>query len=163
MDIKQTILSDIRVELTDEFDQNFERKAFFDRPWAPAKHDPGIGSLMIRTARLRNSIRSSISGDSIRFDSDTAYAAILNTGGVINRNITVTPKMRRWAWAMYHNTKNEMYKGMALTKKQSIRQRINMPARTFIGYHPAIDKMVNGVVTSAAQAYFGDSLKRIIR
>ena len=28
-------MRDLKVELDDEFDRNFERKAFFDRPWAP--------------------------------------------------------------------------------------------------------------------------------
>ena len=28
----QNVLKDIKVELDEEFDRNFERKAFFDRP-----------------------------------------------------------------------------------------------------------------------------------
>ncbi len=34
--IKNT-LSDIKVELTEEFDRNFERKGFFGQPWKPRK------------------------------------------------------------------------------------------------------------------------------
>ena len=30
-----SILSDIRVELADEFDRNFQREAFFSKPWNP--------------------------------------------------------------------------------------------------------------------------------
>lgn len=30
-DFKQKLISDIRVKLTEEFDRNFERKAFFDK------------------------------------------------------------------------------------------------------------------------------------
>ena len=33
------ILSDIRVELTDEFDRNFRRQAFFSQPWE-RRHSP---------------------------------------------------------------------------------------------------------------------------
>ena len=31
-DIRKLLANDIRVELSEEFDRNFERKAFFDRP-----------------------------------------------------------------------------------------------------------------------------------
>ena len=38
MDLKHKILNDLRVELSDEFDRNFQRKAFFDRPWPPRRN-----------------------------------------------------------------------------------------------------------------------------
>lgn len=34
-DFLNNVMRDLKVELDDEFDRNFERKAFFDRPWAP--------------------------------------------------------------------------------------------------------------------------------
>ena len=37
--LKADILSDMRVELSDEFDRNFERKAFFSDKWKPRAHD----------------------------------------------------------------------------------------------------------------------------
>ena len=37
--LKSDILSDMRVELSDEFDRNFERKAFFSDKWKPRAHD----------------------------------------------------------------------------------------------------------------------------
>ncbi len=36
MDLKkwmQNIVQDVKVDLTDEFDRNFERKGFFDETW----------------------------------------------------------------------------------------------------------------------------------
>ena len=33
----KNILTDIKVELSQEFDQNFERKAFFDKKWKDRK------------------------------------------------------------------------------------------------------------------------------
>lgn len=49
------IMKDIRVELTEEFDLNFERKAFFDRKWTPLSpnYQPTTGSMLIRTGALR--------------------------------------------------------------------------------------------------------------
>lgn len=35
--LKRNILSDMRVELAEEFDRNFERKAFFTRKWKPRR------------------------------------------------------------------------------------------------------------------------------
>lgn len=63
------VLKDIRVELADEFDNNFERKAFFDRPWAPLSknYQPTTGSMLLRTGALRRSLKSRISGTSIIF------------------------------------------------------------------------------------------------
>lgn len=36
--LKRNILSDMRVELKEEFDRNFERKAFFTRKWKPRRN-----------------------------------------------------------------------------------------------------------------------------
>ena len=54
------IMKDIRVELTEEFDLNFERKAFFDRKWTPLSpnYQPTTGSMLIRTGALRRGLRS---------------------------------------------------------------------------------------------------------
>lgn len=38
-ELKNDILNDMRVELSDEFDRNFERKAFFTEKWKPRAHD----------------------------------------------------------------------------------------------------------------------------
>lgn len=53
----QRLLHDIQVELTEEFDRNFELKAFFDRPWRPRRSErSGLGSLMNVTGKLHRSI-----------------------------------------------------------------------------------------------------------
>jgi len=40
-DFMTMVLRDIKTDLADEFDRNFERKAFFNDPW-PQKHTPII-------------------------------------------------------------------------------------------------------------------------
>lgn len=87
-DLKNRILKDIKVEMTDEFDMNFKRGAFFSEPW-PAKRD-GSASHLILTGKLRRSIMSRIVGSSVVFTSSEDYAAIHNYGGTI----TVTAKMK---------------------------------------------------------------------
>lgn len=77
--LKQT-LTDIKVKLGEEFDRNFERKAFFDEKWKSTKLMNSRGSLMMRTGNLRNSIRSELKGSSIVFSSSMPYANIHNNG-----------------------------------------------------------------------------------
>ena len=48
--IIRNILSDIRVELSDEFDKNFERQAFFSEAWARRRSGTRAGgSILIDT------------------------------------------------------------------------------------------------------------------
>lgn len=37
--LKADILNDMRVDLSEEFDRNFERKAFFSDKWKPRAHN----------------------------------------------------------------------------------------------------------------------------
>lgn len=142
------LVKDIRVELNDEFDRNFERKAFFNTAWKPAKHNT-IGSLMMRTGALRKSVRSSIIGNSaIKWESSLPHADIHNRGG----NITVTPKMKGFFWYRYRmatggNNKNMnpeavFWKAMALKRVGST---ITIPKRQFIGEHPVVHQCIRKV------------------
>ncbi len=80
--IIRRILKDIRVEMGDEFDRNFERQAFFSEAWARRKSPtrPG-GSILIDTGSLRKSIGSRTTENSIVFYTTLPYAAIHNDGG----------------------------------------------------------------------------------
>ena len=51
------ILSDLRVKVLDEFNQNFTRKAFFDQPWPARKMDTGRGTLLVVSGAMRRSLR----------------------------------------------------------------------------------------------------------
>lgn len=130
----QLMMRDIAVDLADEFDKNFERKAFFDRKWRDRKFG-NRGTLLVASGRLRRSIRTKETLNSITFTSDTPYASIHNEGGVIE----VTKKMKGYFWYMYGQTGYEPYKAMAMKKEGS---KIVIPKRQFIGYHKEIDKIV---------------------
>lgn len=160
-------LNDIRVELHDEFDQNFERKAFFDRPWTDVKWTNRRGSLMLRTGRLRRSLRSQVAGNRIVFNSSAPYAELLNNGGTVK----VTARMKRFFWAMYYQTGGRItysvlskkaantarnrrlsdeaatWKALALKKEGDV---LKFAARSFIGSHPRVD----AAVRRAADQYF---------
>jgi len=156
------LLTDLKVELTDEFDRNFQRKAFFDRAWPKEGHHNPRGSQLIRSGKLRRSINPSVHSDEIHWESTEPYADIQNSGG----EITVTMKMKKFFWAKYYeltggmdkkkdgSTRNtaknrgltaeaEFYKNLALMKVGS---KIKIPARQFIGDHPRVHQIVQKAV-----------------
>lgn len=177
MNLITQILNDLRVELADEFDRNFERKAFFGKAW-PERRRRGKGTLMNVTGTLRRSIRARVSGTSLVFSSSEPHAAIHNDGGTI----TVTAKMRRYFWAKYYETggkirykksggiskasirlsqEAEMWRALALKKVGS---KIEIPQRQFLGDAPEVRKIINDVaadrVKTTIETAFRNQLKR---
>lgn len=159
---KQT-LTDIKVKLGEEFDRNFERKAFFDEKWPATKLTYHRGSLMMRTGRLRKSLLSpKVTSNGIIWSSSLPYADIHNNGG----EIRVTPQMHKFFWAKYYQTSSattkkkngeasssarnrklsieaEQWKALALKPIGSI---IKIEKRQFIGSHPQVDKHIKEVI-----------------
>lgn len=161
------LLKDVKTELDDEFDKNFQRKAFFDDLWPKEKYPARKGSLMMRSGDLRNGMRSNIRGDSIHYTNTESYAEIQNEGG----KITVTAQMKRYFWARFYkatggmtktksgktsnnkrnrdlNQEAQFWKAMALMKVGS---KITIPSRRFIGEHPQVDKAVKSIVDDNVQ------------
>jgi len=152
----EKLYNDIAVELLEEFNKNFDRKAFFTQPWQPRQRQ-GKGSLMIATGALRRSLSKQVTKEGIRFTSSLPYANIHNEGG----EIVVTKRMKRFFWAKYYEaagnvkmtkkgiskTKSnialsalaQFWKAMALKKEGS---KIVMPQRRFIGSSPEVKAIV---------------------
>lgn len=178
-DFVKNLIKDIAVDLNDEFDRNFERKAFFNQPWEQSKlHNPK-GSLMMRTGQLRNSLSYSLGDDSITWSSSLPYASIHNEGG----EITVTAKMKSFFWAMYYKASGAMtktkggkvsaskrnqnlsveaqqWKNMALLK---IGSKIKIPQRQFIGDHPRVRERIQVVFDKhmeEVEVYFNEKFKQ---
>lgn len=152
-DIINKFLQDVKVDLHQNFDRNFERKAFFNQKW-PTNHLPNRrGSLMMRSGALRRSINSKVQGMNVVFTSSVPYADIHNDGG----EIIVTEKMKKFFWAMYYKnagavTFNVRKKAMANTERnrrlsgeaekwkalalQPTGKTMKVEKRQFIGDHP---------------------------
>lgn len=164
--VVQRILKDIQVELSDEFDQNFEREAFFSERWARRKspvHGGRSGHLLVDSGALRGSIRSEIKGSSLFFSSDLPYAGIHNEGG----EIIVTERMKRFFWAKYREANGgawtrrkvngtgsaeaEFWKLMALKKVGST---IRIPMRRFLGVNAEVEQIVKDIVEEGLSEYF---------
>lgn len=162
-DIVENIVRDTAVELTQEFDRNFERKAFFNDKWPESNHANSRGSLMMRSGALRRSIQQPKVGSSlIQWKSSLPYAGIHNEGG----KITVTAKMKSFFWAMYYKaaggitktkagkaSKNQRnsrlgaeaakWKALAL---QKVGATMTIEQRQFIGWHPVVDGIISDLV-----------------
>lgn len=144
--LKADILSDMRVELSDEFDRNFERKAFFSDKWKPRSHEYSRGSLLVVTSAMRRSAQGQVSGNGVRFSSSLPYTTLHNEGG----KITVTAKMKRFFWAKYKETKEESWRRMALMKVGKV---ITMPERRFIGDGPDTQRIIRKVIDRNLQQF----------
>ena len=96
------------------FQDNFRRGGHLTggtlHPWPKTKRQMvntgkaanNHGPLLSERKVLMKSIRYTIGDARVRVFTDLPYASIHNFGGTINIHPTVTPKMRRFAWAMYH-------------------------------------------------------------
>ena len=134
--LKKNILQDLRVELTDEFDRNFERKAFFGNRWKPRRSE-GRGTLLLVTGTLRRSIRSSVVGDGVRFTSQVPYATVHNEGGTIAQNVRAHQRRR-------HGKTHDV---------RAHQRRINMPQRQFIGDGPDTRRIIKSVIDDNLEQY----------
>lgn len=142
--LKNNILQDLRVELTDEFDRNFERKAFFGDRWKPRRSE-GRGSLLLVTGTLRRSIRSSVVGDGVRFTSQVPYATVHNEGGTIAQNVRAHQRRR-------HGKTHDV---------RAHQRRINMPQRQFIGDGPDTRRIIKSVIDDNLQQYNNELTKAL--
>lgn len=168
-DVVRNIIDDVAVDLTQAFDRNFERKAFFDRAWPSAKLINNKGSLMMRNGKLRRSINVRKGDTGIKWTSNKDYASIHNEGG----EVKVTAQMKKFFWAMYYkshgaanifsvktkkkvNTKRTrrlsveaaQWKALALKKVGSV---IEVKQRQFIGWHPEVNRRIEAIHKMHAQ------------
>ena len=125
---------------------------------------------MIDTGRLRRSVSSRTTENSITFYTDLPYAAIHNDGG----EIRVTKKMKRYFWHKYYEAtgsfgrrKNgekrkdkrtvqltgeaEFWKFMSLKKEGCM---IKIPRRRFLGVSPEVEKAVREIIEENITEYF---------
>ena len=148
----QNILNDLKKDLLDNFDKNFSRGGFFGKTWR--KRRDGTATHLNNTGTLRRSISAKVHGHSLTFTSSTPYSAIHNEGGIIVTKMT--PKMKKYFWAMFKKTGLTKYKHMALVKPGS-EIKIPIPRRQFLGEYPGLDKTID----RAARRNIEAELKRM--
>lgn len=174
----KAILGDVKVELLDQFDRNFDRKAFFDQPWEKRMRNYSRGTLMAVTNRTRRSLRGRLLSNGIRFATDAPGAPLHNAGG----KVRVTSRMRRYFWAQYYkhagmmkatqsgkvsqskrnviiSGEAEFWRNMALRKSDTI----TMPKRQFVGNHRKVSEKVNEIANRAVREYAEKKLLPILK
>lgn len=168
------ILKDIKTELGDEFDQNFERQAFFSEKWQRRKSPIRPGrAILVDDGGLRRSIRKpEIKDSSIVFRSDLPYSEIHNEGG----EIAVTARMKKFFWRKYYEASGafgrrkdgtlrkdkrnmqltseaDFWRAMALMKVGS---KIKIPKRQFLGTSPEVEKIVRKIIEDNLTEYMNN-------
>lgn len=141
------ILSDMKVELAEMFDRNFERKGFFGSKWKPRKDRKAKGSLLHVTGKMRRSIRAAVRGRGVHFSSPLPYTELHNKGG------TFTQRVRT------HSRTNKQT-GKTYTVRSHSRTMI-MPKRQFIGDHPEVQRAVKQIVHENIAEFFDNLAKEI--
>ncbi|MEG1540026.1 MAG: phage virion morphogenesis protein, partial [Muribaculaceae bacterium] len=145
--LMRNIMSDIKVELCDEFDRNFTRKAFFNKKWVPPKKPKRRGSLLITTGAMRRSIRATIRGHSLCFSSAKPYTALHNSGGVFSQRVrehSRTHRKSKKSYTVRGHTRNA-----------------NMPQRQFIGDSPEVQTAIKAIISENLYDYFNDLATQI--
>ena len=160
----------------DHFQDNFRRGGFVNgglHPWPKAKRLSSggtdaasqYGTLLSGRNHLFNSIKYVPSDYRVRVASEVVYAPVHNWGGTVS--VTVTDRMRRFAWAKFYkasgkagkaatrrkngrkgavvgqapNQQASFWKNLALTKKKKLNIRI--PQRQFLGDSKELTEKIN--------------------
>lgn len=122
------------VEMMNFVMASFENQGFTDASfelWEGRKDDADPGrAILVKSATLRDSVHvSESSTEQVVLTASAKHAAIHNEGGIVI--VAVSKKMRKYFWYMYKTTRNEKFRGMALTKKTHF--NITMPKRQYMG------------------------------
>lgn len=143
----RNILTDMRVELTDMFDRNFERKGFFNTQWTPRKNTKAKGSLLHVTGKMRRSIRPSIRGNGVCYTSPLPYTGLHNKGGKFTQSVRT-------------HTRTNRRTGKNFSVKSHIRT-LTMPQRQFIGDHQEVQKAVRSIIQENITDFFSQLANQI--
>lgn len=145
--LKESILSDMRVELAEMFDRNFERKGFFGDKWEPRKNTKAKGSLLHVTGKMRRSLRGTVRGNGVHFTSPLPYTSLHNEGGKFQQQVRAHTRRNR------HTGKTH--------KVRSHSRTMTMPQRQFIGDHREVQKAIREIVNDNVTDFFNDLSKQI--
>lgn len=169
----------VGVIATNHFRQNFRNSGFMDggnHPWLPSKRqlengkDSKYGTLLSRRNHLMMSITSIPGVGEVTIRNDVPYAQIHNEGGQFDIHPTVTAKLRRFAWYKVYSLSGikkskgkkgklpkqlspeaEVWKAIALTKKQKLNIHINMPQRQFIGESKELREKIEAEIKASIE------------
>lgn len=149
-----TIAPEVALYAKNFFLQSFIKEGFTHIsfiPWSSRQlNNESSNKILNQSSALKNSIKiESASPELIKIVAGQGipYAAIHNNGGTIN--VKVTPKMRKYFWAMWYKTNKVFWKNMAMTKKNVL--VIKIPKRQFIGESETLLKDIDKIMIRKIQ------------
>ena len=149
------------------FRQNFRDSGFMNdglHEWKKAKRqEAGDPHKTLTSDRnhLMNSIEAVPEPGQVTVVNPVPYAIIHNEGGTIHSHPTVTPEMRKMAWAKAYSVAGvrkggklpkelpeeaRKWRALALTKKTKLNIKIKMPRRQFIGESKELREKINKAI-----------------
>lgn len=135
---KRRVPNVVAIRAVNFFKRNFRVGGFVDKPfrkWKKGSNPRKTGATLVQSGRLRRNIKKlkvNFRRIVVGVPANIKYARLHNEGG----EIPITPKMRRFFWAMHKKTGADYWKGLALTKKT----HLTIPQRTFIDDSVVLDK-----------------------
>ncbi|WP_136464930.1 phage virion morphogenesis protein [Flagellimonas onchidii] len=127
---------------------NFSKERFVRKNWVDNSREAwpkrragrkGRGSLMVRTGRLKRSIRKlQVTNNHILIGTDVPYAQLHNEGGTINKTVTVREHQRRIA----RGRKG----GRATVKSHKRKMDLTVPKRQFIGESAILSRRIERMI-----------------
>lgn len=128
------------------FKDSWRRQGFIDRRyerWQRRKGNPDGRAVLVKSGALRRSLRLRVGRTWFEISTGMKYAKAHNEGGTIVQ--TVTPRQRRYFWAMSAKHKKlgqpdaaEMWRRMALSETLTIK----MPKRQFMGASHFLERRI---------------------
>ena len=147
---RNTVPEKVAITAVNFFKRNFELQGFVDQgldKWKTVSNPRDKSrKILSKRGNLKRAIKKFKAERNmivVGVSNDINYASIQNYGG----KIPITPKMRRYFWAMYKQTNEEYWKGLALTKKK----HLDIPARKFIGDSQGLLKNVDRMIVKELQ------------
>lgn len=149
------------------FRQNFRDGGFTDdglHAWKKTRRQEAGSPYKPLTSErnhLMNSVDAVPAPGQVTVVNPVPYARIHNEGGTIHTNPTVTPKMRKMAWAKAYSIAGvskgdklpkdlpeeaRKWRALALTRKEKLNIKIKMPRRKFIGDSKELRIKINQIV-----------------
>lgn len=177
----------VGVMAVNHFNRNFREGGWNDNgltPWQETiRQREGKGAdrrrkpLISAAPHLSRSIEARPRPRAVRIINPVEYARIHNEGGQFTTHPTVTPRMRKMAWAKVYalagikrgKKKGKLpqklpdeaakWKAIALTKKTRLTVNVNMPKRQFIGDSVELRGKIDQLITETMQKIISNARK----
>ena len=173
-EVRDRLPRKVGITAVNHFRQNFRDTGWRDNglhPWKKTLRQQAGGSdakytpLTSRRDHLMRSVQyEQTAPGEVTVTDPVPYAAIHNGGGTLNTHPSVTPKMRRFAWAKAYSLAGVRGKGrlpkelppeaakwrtLALTKKSRLNITTHIPRRQFMGGSRELMLEINGIINQS--------------